>query len=356
MNPLFRTSYRQSLTLFPHGFMKHAALLAFLVLLPMVVGEFYIGELAGVFIYAIAGVGVMVMLGYTGLISLGHAAFLGIGAYTSSILLSQGVPFALSLPAAGLLTALAGVAIALPTLHMSGLYFAIATLAFGSILVNVFSKWERVTGGFDGFPVPPTSVFGLNLGTSTGIYYVALCILVLCIWIAANILRSPTGRALVAIRDSEISAQSIGINLAVYKTISFSVSAAMTGLAGALFAHYVRYLAPDSFDILLSIQLVMMVIVGGLGSIQGAVFGALFVRLLPQGIALVRDDLPFRIGHLPGLEPALFGLILVLIILFEPTGINGRWLRIKTWFANFPLHRRATSRRQRTYTKTERLR
>ena len=356
MPALFRTSYKQDLSLFPHGVAWHIALLAVVLLLPLVVGEFYVGELAGVFIYAIAGVGVMIMLGYTGLISLGHAALLGIGAYTNAVLLSYGLPFALSLPIAGLLTGMVGVAIALPTLRMSGLYFAIATLAFGSIVVAVFSKWDSVTGGFDGFPVPPTSILGLNLGTSLGIYYVALFVLILSIWITANILRSPLGRALVAIRDSEISAQSMGINLALYKTISFAVSAFLTGLAGALFAHYVRYLAPDSFDILLSIQLVMMVIVGGLGSIQGAVFGALFIRLLPQGIALVRDDLPFNIGHVPGLEPALFGVILVLVILFEPAGINGRWFRIKAWLEDFPLHRQSTSRRQRTYTKTERLR
>jgi branched-chain amino acid transport system permease protein len=175
-------------------------------------------------------------------------------------------------------------------------------------------------------------------------------------WMVANLLRAPLGRALVAIRDSEISAQSMGINLALTKTIAFALSAGITGLAGALFAHYVRYLAPDAFDILLSIQLVTIVFVGGLGSLRGAVLGAMFMRLLPQGIAMVRDDLPFGIGRMPGLEPSLFGLILVLCILFEPAGINGRWLKVKRYFAEFPLHKRPATRRQKSYARSERLR
>ena len=142
---------------------------------------------------------------------------------------------------------------------------------------------------------------------------------------------------MVAIRDSEISAQSMGIHLARYKTFAFAISACITGLAGALFAHYVRFLAPDSFDVLLSVQFVTIVFVGGLGSLHGAIFGALFVRLLPQFIAIVRDDLPFGIGRMPGLEPSLFGLVLVLVILFEPGGIYGRWIKMKRWFQAYPL-------------------
>jgi len=179
---------------------------------------------------------------------------------------------------------------------------------------------------------------------------------VFVLWLVMNLLRAPMGRAFVAIRDSEISAQSMGIHLALYKAIAFGLSAGITGLAGALFAHYVRYLAPDSFDILLSIQLVTIVFIGGLGSLHGAIFGAMFMRLLPQAIALVRDDLPFGLGRMPGLEPSLFGLILVLVILFEPTGINGRWLKLKRYVGEFPLHRRVGFRRQKSYARSERLR
>jgi branched-chain amino acid transport system permease protein len=358
MRHLFRTHYRQDFALWQHNADRvwYGLLAVLLLIAPAAIGEFYIGELGGVFIFAIAGVGLMLLVGYTGLISLGHAAFLGIGAYVNAVLLNQGVPFLLTVPLAGLFTALCGAAIGRPTLRMSGLYLAIATLAFGSIVGTVFQKWTAVTGGFDGFAVPTPTIFGIDVSGATGIYYVSLAVLAVVLWASANLLRSPTGRALVAIRDSEVSAQSMGIHLARYKTLVFAVSAGITGLAGALFAHYVRYLAPDAFDVLLSVQFVTIVFVGGLGSLRGAILGAMFVRLLPQFIALIRDQLPFGIGRLPGLEPSLFGLVLVVVILFQPAGLNGMWLKIRQWFQEFPFRRQTGIRRQKTYAKSERLR
>ncbi len=344
-------SWRQSGNIFWYGLLA-----AVLLVMPGLAGEFYIGELGGVFIFAIAGVGLMLLTGYTGLVNLGQAAFFGVGAYTNAILLTKGIPFLLTLPAAGLMAGAAGVLIGIPTLRMSGFYLAIATYAFGSIVGTILQKWTSVTGGFDGFAVPNPVIFGYPVLGATGLYYLSLLVLIFVTWLMINILRTPVGRALVAIRDSEISAQSMGINISVYKTISFAISAGITGLAGALFAHYVRFLAPDAFDILLSIQFVTIIFVGGLGSIHGAIFGAIFIRLLPQAIALFRDDLPFNLGRTPGLEPSLFGLILVLVILFEPTGIYGRWGRLKVYFREFPLHRRASGRRQKAYAKSERLR
>src|ERR1700683_950646 len=243
MRYLFRTQYRQDIALWRHnGDRFWYGLLAVLVLIaPLILGEFYIGELGAVSIFAIAGVGLMLLAGYTGLISLGHAAFLGIGAYTNSILLSHGVPFVLTLPAAGLFTALFGAAIGLPTLRMSGLYLAIATLAFGSIVGTVLQKWDSLTGGFDGYPVPTPSIFGVPIDTAVSVYYVSLAVLLFVLWLSANVLRTPLGRAMVAIRDSEISAQSMGINLARYKTFAFAISAFMTGLAGGVFGGYVRF-------------------------------------------------------------------------------------------------------------------
>ncbi len=358
MRVLFKTRYQQDLTLLRHSGDRfwYGLLMLALLAIPLLLSEFYVGELAAVFIFAIVGVALMLLIGYTGLVSLGHAAFLGIGAYVNAILLSHGVPFLVTLPMAGIVAGLAGVAIAIPTMRMSGLYLAIATLAFGGIIGTIFQKWTAVTGGFDGFAVPTPTLFGYPIQGASGIYYMSLVVLLFVLWVSANLLRSPIGRALVAIRDSEISAQSMGINLARHKTIAFAISAGMTGLAGALFAHYVRYLAPDSFDILLSIQFVTIVFVGGLGSLHGAIFGAMFVRLLPQVIAIVRDDLPSAIGRMPGLETSLFGLILVLCILFEPAGIYGRWQKLKLYFQMFPLYRRTSYRRQRAYARSERLR
>jgi branched-chain amino acid transport system permease protein len=272
MRYMFKTDYRQDIKLWRHrgDLLWYGLLVIVLLLIPATMGEFYVGELGGVFIFAIAGVGLMLLAGYTGLISLGNAAFLGIGAYTNSVLLAQGVPFVITLPVSGLFTAVFGAAIGLPTLRMSGLYLAIATLAFGSIVGTVFQKWDAVTGGFDGFAVPTPYIFGYPIEGANGIYYLSLGVLIFVLWLSANILRTPLGRAMVAIRDSEVSAQSMGIHLARYKTFAFAISAGMTGLAGALFAHYVRFLAPDAFDVLLSVQFVTIVFVGGLGSLHGA--------------------------------------------------------------------------------------
>jgi branched-chain amino acid transport system permease protein len=221
-------------------------------------------------------------------------------------------------------------------------------------------------------------IFGVSLAHDTAFYFLCLAALIGGLWLTANLLRAPTGRAWVAIRDSEIAAQSMGVNRARYKTLAFAYSAALMGVAGALFAHKVGFLAPDIFSVLLSIQFLLMVVVGGLGSLHGAVFGAAFVALLPVLISEGRDRLPVWAGQIvgfagkdagsavflgvdrfvkqPGLEPGLFGLILVLFILFEPLGVYGRWRKVQVYFSTFPLYKRATFRRQKTYMRSERLR
>jgi branched-chain amino acid transport system permease protein len=358
MRFIFKTDYQQDIRVWRHGgdLFWYGLLLVSMIVAPTVLDDFYLGELSVVLVWAVAAIGLMLLVGYTGLVSLGHAAFLGIGAYTEAYLLGQGIPFLISFPLAGLVTAMAGVAIGVPTLRMTGLYLAIATLAFATIVEKVFSNWNSVTGGFDGLPVEYPSVFGYELAESWHFYYLCLFVLVAVIWFSTNLLRSPTGRAMVAIRDSEISAQSMGVNLAKYKTIAFAISAGITGLAGGLFAHYVQHLAPDAFSILLSIQLLLAVIVGGVGSIHGAIYGAIFIGILPQAIAILRDYLPSKIADTAGLEPGIFGLILVYIILAEPMGIYGRWLKIRFFFDLFPLYKKATFKRQKSFTKSERLR
>ena len=170
-----------------------------------------------------------------------------------------------------------------------------------------------------------------------------------------NLLRSPTGRAFVAIRDSEISAQSMGIHLARYKTIAFALSAAVAGIAGALYAHKLRYLSPDQFTFLQSIELLIILVIGGVGSIYGAIFGAAFWIAVQQFIVLAKDWLPPAIAQQTGLQPTVFGLILVAFVLFEPMGLYGRWLKIRTFFQLFPFYRKGLFRRQKSYMKSERL-
>jgi branched-chain amino acid transport system permease protein len=357
MRFIFKTRYEQDIALFKHdGQRLWFGLLAVAVLLaPLVLDTFYLGELALVYIYAIAGIGLMLLVGYTGLVSLGHAAFLAIGAYTHAILMTHGMPFPVALILAGLFCALIGAIIGLPAMRMTGIYLAIATLAFAFIVEHTIAHLGTLTGGFRGMAVPRPVLIGLDLGAAIPFYFVCLLILTACLFAALNLLRGPTGRAMISIRDSEISARSIGIDLARTKSVAFAISAGFTGLAGGLFAHNFGYLSPDTFTILTSIQLLLMVVVGGLGSLHGVVFGAIFVVLLPQCIALLRDWLPPAVGQLPGLEPGLFGIVLVLFLLYEPLGIYGRWRKIRDFFEAFPLYRKATHKRQRSYLRTERV-
>jgi branched-chain amino acid transport system permease protein len=380
MRFLFKTTYEQDIRLFRDGTTAvwYALLTVIVLALPVLLSRYYIGEITWVFIYGICGVSLMVLVGYTGLISLGHAAFLGIGAYAHAYLLQHGLPWAASVAIAVLITTACGVIVGLPALRMTGIYLAIATLAFAVIIQEVFTRWESVTGGFAGMAVDKPIIFGVRFNDESSFYYLCAALLALTILLTKNLLRSPTGRAWIAIRDSEIAAQSMGVHLPVYKSVAFAYSAALMGLAGALFAHKIAYLAPDIFSILFSIQLLLLVIVGGLGSLQGAVFGAIFVALLPPIIAILRDSIPANmvgiasatgigligtvgrgIGEFlkkPGVEAGIFGLILVLVILVEPSGMYGRWTKIKHFFTTFPMYKRDSFKRQKTYTRSERLR
>jgi len=358
MRFLFKTRYEQDIDLFKHSGQKFwfGLLFAAALLAPLILGTFYLGELTFVFIYAVAGIGLMLLVGYTGLVSLGHAAFLAIGAYTHANLLAHGLPFPLSLIAASLFSALIGAIVGLPAMRMTGIYLAIATLAFAIIVEHSIGHLGSLTGGFRGMAVTRPEFLGFDLGGTVPFYFVCLLVLLLSLIAALNILRSPTGRAMIGIRDSEISAQSMGIDLARTKSLAFAISAGFTGLAGGLFAHKLGYLAPDAFTLLMSIQLLLMVVVGGLGSLHGVVFGAIFIVLLPQGLAISRDWLPSAIAHLPGLEPGLFGLILVLFLIYEPHGIYGRWRKIRHFFDDFPLYRSKTHKRQKSYLRSERVR
>ena len=353
-----KTHYAQDFHLIKHSgqILWYGLLVAFVLSAPMWLDRFYLGEMTWVYIYAIAGVGLMLLVGYTGLVSLGHAAFIAIGAYTHAILLDFGLPVGVSLLAAVGVSAGAGIIVAIPAMRTTGIYLAVATLAFAVIVEQIVSHWGTVTGGFRGMVVPEAQVFGVDITSTTNFYYLCLFLLLVVGWLGLNLLRSPTGRAMVAIRDSEISAESMGINLASVKSTAFAISAGFTGLAGALMAHKLGYLAPDAFTLQLSIQLLLLVIVGGVGSFHGVIFGAIFIGLLPQAIALMKDVLPTVVGRLPGLEPGIFGLILILVLIYEPLGIYGRWLKVRDYFDLFPLYRRATHKRQKQFLRTERLR
>lgn len=344
-----KTSYRDDLRLFPHrgAVMSYLALAVILILLPLGVGDYLKSQATFVFINGTVAVGLMLLIGYTGQISLGHAAFFAVGAYTAAVLQTRGIAFVPALVAAGALTGVVGLIIGLPALRMKGIYLAMATLAFAFIVEEVIVRWGSVTRGNRGMLVPDPTILGLKLGGGTGFYYIALVVFALVLLATVNIVRSRTGRALAALRDSDVAAESMGINLAVFKTAAFALSAVAAGLAGGVYAHKLGYISPEQFNIMLSVEFLMMVIIGGLGSMHGAVFGAIFVVVLPQLIVMVKPMLPKSVSEQPILDAAAFGIIVILFVMFEPRGLNGYWVRIKAWFSLYPFYRRGMFKRGR---------
>jgi branched-chain amino acid transport system permease protein len=357
MRFVFKTSYEQDVALAKHEGHRlwYGALIVLLLLAPMLFSEYWLAQLSFVLIYSIVGLGLMLLAGYTGQVSIGHAAFMGVGAYAQAYLTNHGWPFPAALAVGIALSAVAGIIVGTPALRVKGIYLGIATLAFGFIVEEIFARWEDVTGGNAGLSVKPPEMLGFKFDNDTSFYFLCLGLCVLCTLAVLNLLRAPTGRAFVAIRDSEISAQSMGINLAWYKGLAFAISAAMAGIAGALYAHKMRFISPDQFSLIQSVDLLLLVVVGGLGFVHGAFLGAIFLITMPQLIALGKDYLPESIGGAAGLQAVIYGIVLVAFVLFEPMGLYGRWLKIRTWFQMFPFYRKGMFKRQKSFTKSDRL-
>ena len=358
MRFIFKTDYGQDINLAKHGghVFWYSALVLLLLAAPWIVTEYWLAQLTFVLIYAIAGLGLMLLAGFTGLFSLGHAAFLGVGAYTQAVLTGAGVPFPIALIGAAGLSAAVGFVVGLPALRVKGIYLGMATLSFGFIVEEVLARWESVTGGNAGKHIKAPDIFGWKIESGVEFYFLCFVIAVIATLAILNILRSPTGRAFVAIRDSEISAQSMGIQLSYYKTLSFAISAALAGVAGALYAHKLQFISPEQFNILQSIDLLLMIVIGGLGSVHGAFLGAIFLITMPQVIALLKDYLPAAIGQAPGLQGLVYGVVLVAFVLFEPMGLYGRWLKVRAYLQLFPFYRKGMFKRQKSFQKSDRLR
>lgn len=354
----YDTSYRDGQKLLRYGtdWLAYGGLLGILLIAPWVLDPYYAGEVTYIFIMCIASLGLMVLTGYTGQVSLGHAAFIAIGAYAHAYFLNAGVPFLVSIVLAGGVSGLVGLIIGLPAIRVSGLYLAMVTLAFAIVIEHVAGRWRVVTGGYSGTSVPDPSILGVNLSGTVGFYYLCLAILLVVLVGLINLTRGQAGRAFVGIRDSEAAAFALGIWVSGYKVLAFVVSAFVTGIAGALIAHHVRYLTPEGFSLILSMELVLMVVIGGLGSLRGAIFGGILITMLPTITSTLKPMLPDRISSQFGLEIFIFGFVLAVFVLFEPTGLNGRWLKLKNLLENFPLYRRNTFKRVKTYMKSERYR
>ena len=367
MRFVFKTSYDADIRWFKHGaqLFWYALLFAILFLLPaffyLYGNEYLLGEFTSVLIFSIACLGLMLLTGQTGLASLGHAAFMAMGCYANILMLNAGLPWLISFPLAGLIAGALGTFIAFPVLRLHGVYLALATLAMAIITADVIDLLEPWTGGVSGIVVPDISIFGYGInkyGNPYAFYYVALIVVLICTAFYRNLLRTPTGRSFAAIRDSEISAQAMGINLTRTKATSFFISCTMAGLAGALFGHSATFVTHETFDIVMSITLFLAIVVGGLGFIHGAFLGAIISGLIPVLIANGRTFLSttFDVNiNVPGLESGLFAMIVIAFILFEPMGLYGRWLKIRTYFELFPFYRKDMFRRQKSYLKTERV-
>jgi branched-chain amino acid transport system permease protein len=358
MQILFKTDYDQDIDhLVNKGErFRVIGLITLAIAAPLLIESYYLTELSMFLVYALAGIGLTVVVGFSGQVSFGHAAFLGIGAYTHSILIKHGVPFEAALLLAGLFSGLIGALLGRAASSMHGFYLAIATLAFVIIVETIIGEWTLMTGGYMGMPVLEMSILGFELDQPWQQYFVILSIFLFFVWGVANIMRSPSGRAMIAVRDSETSARSLGINVRNTKILAFFISTVITGVAGGLFAHQMFFLSPEIFGINESLKLLMMVIVGGLGTITGVIYGAVFISFLPNIIDLIKIVLPEAIATKSGMEQLMLGLTIAGFIIFEPTGIYGRWLKIRLFFETFPYYKKATFVKQKQYLKTERFR
>ena len=321
-----------------------AALGVLALVFPFVAGDYllYLANLMGVL--CIAALGLNILTGFTGQISLGHAAFMGVGGFGAAYLASRlSAPFWLAVPAGGVMACLAGVVVGVPSLRIQGLSLAIATLAAQVIAEWVFVNWTSATGGIRGLNVPPARLFGLSLDTDFRIYFLVQAVAAAHVWLAANLFRTRWGRAFIAVRDRDIAAELIGVPLFRTKILSFMVSSFYAGMAGGLWAFFVKVVTPENFPLSLSIQLLAMVIVGGLGSIKGTLFGTVFMTLVPEalklGVEALRGVWPDAQAYLFPMRDVVFGALIVAFLVFEPHGLAEMWNRTKRFFALWPFEK-----------------
>ncbi|MEA4884198.1 MAG: branched-chain amino acid ABC transporter permease [Clostridia bacterium] len=312
-----------------HGFLstptsKRLMLALALILLPLItvaVDRAYVVYIYSlVMVYVIVTLGLNILTGYTGQISIGHAGFMAISAYASAILTGRfGLPFPVAMILAALLSAVVGLGLGIPALRLRGHYLAICTLGFGVAVSQLSAVWEAFTGGYQGMKVPTASALGFRFDTDLRYYYLALVVTWLLIEAARNMLHTRPGRALMAVRDSEVAAQAMGINLSKYKVAAFAISAFYAGMAGSLYAHLVKYVSPFDFSGAVSMTLLASIVVGGLGSVPGSILGAVFMTLLPHVFSRVKN-----------LPLVLSGISLILVVLFLPYGLVSLPWRIRS--------------------------
>ena len=322
-------------------------LFAVLAALPFFIKTYYLSMFNLMALNIIVALGLNILVGNTGQISLGHGGFVAIGAYSAAFLLQLGVPFILALIIAGIITAIIGAMLGIPSLRLEGPYLAIATLGFGLAVMVIIGRMD-IFGGRMGMTVPKLDLGWTGMKYDESQYYVFLIVTIIMILAAHFILKSRIGRAFQAIRDSDIAASVIGINLLKYKTLSFAISAFFAGVAGCLWAIYLQFVTPGTFNFMMSVLFLATIVLGGLGSVTGSILGAIVMTILSLQLDRI-VDVPL-IGSLikgfsntfmnpsgiDNIKWVLTGFILIAVILFEPLGLNGVWLRIKRYFRLWP--------------------
>jgi branched-chain amino acid transport system permease protein len=342
----YRERYEQELTIFETDFGRLWAcvgLFVLFVIVPLVSKSYWLYVMNTIGVATIAAIGLNILIGFTGQISLGHGAFFGVGAYAAAILGTKlAVPFWISVPAAGVATALVGMVFGIPSVRLKHLYLTIATLAGQLIVEYLMVHWKGLTGGPSGISLPSATILGLGIKGDTAFFWVIFGCLAVMTWLAINLFRTRYGRAFVAIRDNDRAAEGMGIPIFRYKLLSFGISSFYAGVAGALWAYYTASITPEPFNLFLSIQYIAMIIIGGLGSISGSVFGAIFITMLNESLSWMTQYL-MNVPALSGvaltiapLREFVFGLAIVLFIIFEPRGLAEVWRILRSSFRLWP--------------------
>jgi branched-chain amino acid transport system permease protein len=321
-----------------------ALLLALLVVLftaPLCWGNYWLSVANLIGITIIAATGLNILTGYCGQLSIGHAGFIAVGAYTSAVLTNRfELPFLVGLLAAGFTAGLIGLIFGIPSLRVKGFYLAISTIAAQFIIIWVISHWTSVTGGFNGISVPPASIGGITFVSQSSLFYLIMLIAVLVVFMAKNLARTRVGRAFIAIRDNDLAAEVMGINLFRYKLLAFFIGCFLAGIAGSLLAHWIGFMSVEHFTIMGSILYIGMIIIGGLGTTTGPIFGVIFIRLLQQGITFIAPVLESTFalpaGFTTGIGPMVFGLVIILFLILEPRGLAHRWQLFKASYRLWP--------------------
>jgi branched-chain amino acid transport system permease protein len=345
---VFKTGYAADMALYPLPIARWtvaALLVLFAVVAPLSLHEYYLSIINLVMIAVVGALGLNILVGYTGQISIGHAAFMSVGAYTAANLAVKAhLPFWITLPAGGLMAALIGAIVGIPSLRIKGLYLAIATLAGQLIIEWTINHVPWISGGAQAsIQVPRPSLLGYELRTQGQLYFFLLFFTVVAIVATLNLVRSRIGRAFIAIRDQDIAAEIIGIDIFRYKLLSFAISSFYAGVCGVLYTYYLGIANYEQFQIVVSIDYLAMIIIGGLGSVLGSILGATFVTFLPIVIRWTMESfgsLFFSPAELPGtissLRLIVFGALIILFLVMEPEGLNRLWRNIRNYFRVWP--------------------